>query len=129
MSLNKSNQAGSATTFVIIGIILLALLLGSIYYVVQRGEQVRKDATAAKIASDQEAAQKAKDAQAAEEDAESRPPTTNTPSTTTHTAATGSANLPATGIETDILHVVAIGLLSAVSTSFVISRRGLKRPL
>jgi uncharacterized protein HemX len=125
MSVNKSNQAGSATSFVIIAIILVAALLGSLYFVVQRGEQARRDADASKIA-DQEAAKKAQDA---ENVANANKPVVSNPSVTPDTPATSDSSLPATGIEIDIVRVVAIGLLAGTVTSFVASRRSLKRPL
>ena len=126
MSVSKNYQVGSATTFVIIGIILVAVFLGSIYFVVQRGEQVRKDAEASKIA-DAEAAKKAQEAaNAAKAAAEANKPSPTSPSSTPQTPTTP---LPETGIELDVAKVLAIGLLTATATSFVVSRRGLKRPL
>jgi type II secretory pathway pseudopilin PulG len=134
MSLSKRRQAGSAVTFVIIAIILVAATIGSVAFVVQRGNQARKDDAASKIAAqeaDQKAAQKAKDAQAATDAAAAskNPTPTDGGGTSTAPAPTPSTALPTTGAELDITRLVAMGLLTATATSFIVSRRGLKRPL
>jgi type II secretory pathway pseudopilin PulG len=134
MSLSKRHQAGSAVTFVIIGIILVAATIGSVAFVVQRGNQARKDDAASKIAAqeaDQKAAQKAKDAQAAiDAAAASKNPTpANSGDASTVPTPTPSTVLPTTGAELDITRLIAMGLLTVTATSFIVSRRGLKRPL
>ncbi len=133
MSVSKSYQAGSATSFVIIAIILVAATIGSIAYVVNRGEQVRKDQAASKIA-DQEAAQKAKDAaDKAKATAAANKPTNTGTSGTSNTATTPTSTngvaLPETGAELDIIRIVAMALLAGTATSFIVSKRSLKRPL
>jgi dihydroxyacid dehydratase/phosphogluconate dehydratase len=124
MSVSKDRQAGSATSFVIVAIILIAVTIGGIAYVVQRGDQVRKDAEASKIA-EQEAEQKAKDAEAAKNAAKDKPVATNT--NTTSPSSTATNNLPATGTEMDVVRIVAIALLSYVATSFILSHRGFNK--
>lgn len=131
MSVKIDSQAGSATSFVIIAIILVAVTIGGISFVVQRGNQVRKDAVASKIA-DQEATQQAKNAEIAKNSTTNKPitPNTNPTSTVTQNSDTKkAADLPKTGIETNIAQLLAIGLLSYTATGFVQSRRSLKRSL
>lgn len=127
MLLSKQRQAGSATTFVIIAIILVAVTIGSVAFVVKRGEQARKDTAASQLAA-QQAAQKAvqkaqdkavKDAAAAAAKA--------TVATTAPNITTGV--LPTTGPEFNIAATIAVGLLTVTATSFVTSRRSLKRSL
>ncbi|MDB5167399.1 MAG: hypothetical protein JWN26_544 [Candidatus Saccharibacteria bacterium] len=132
MSVSKNHQAGSATTFVIIAVILVAATIGGIYFVVQRGDQARKDQTASRLAQ-QQAAQKATDAKnAAAANAASKPVASNSSTSTATTASTSTQDattLPTTGTELDIVRMLAVGLLAGTLTSFVLSRRGLKRPL
>ena len=131
MSLRQSRQAGSATTFVIIAIILVAATIGSIYFVVQRGDQARKADEASKLA-DQQAAQNAIDAQNAKNAAAVANKPASTATNSSATAPTGSTPvstataLPTTGAGIDIVRVLAIGLLTGTITSFVLSRRSLK---
>jgi type II secretory pathway pseudopilin PulG len=134
MSLGKRRQAGSAVIFVIIAIILVGATIGSVAFVVQRGNQARKDDAASKIAvqeAGQKAAQVAKDAQTVLDTADASK--TPTPAggggaSTTPTLAPSTV-LPTTGPELDVIRLVAIGLLVATATSFIVSRRDLKRPL
>ena len=135
MRVSKTHQAGSATTFVIIAVILVAAMIGGIYFAVQRGDQARKDQAASRLA-EQQAAQKAtdeKNAKAAQAAAATNK-AASTSSTSTGAVATNSntqttAALPTTGTELDIARFLAVGLLVGTLTSFVLSRRGLKRLL
>ncbi|TAL14925.1 hypothetical protein EPN95_01710 [Patescibacteria group bacterium] len=131
--MSKSHQAGSATTFVIIAVILVAATIGGIYFVVQRGDQARKDQAASRLA-EQQAAQKAVDAKnaqaaAAAAAANKAAATKSSSSTVATSTAQNATDLPTTGPELNIVRFLAIGLLVGTLTSFVLSRRGLKRPL
>lgn len=130
MSVSKLRQAGSATTFVIVAVILVAATIGSIYFVVKRGEQAREDQATSRLAA-QEAAQKVVDEQNAKQAEANKSTSTSSPSTTTVATnqSTNTSELPTTGIEFDIVRVLALGVLTGTITSFVVSRRSLKRSL
>lgn len=128
MLLGKNRQAGSTTTFVIVAIILVAVTISGIAFVVGRGEQARKDAAASRIAAQEAADKKAKDA----EETAKNTPTPNKPAPTTDTPTstqTDSDELPVTGPEFDAARTLVAALLVGTLTSFVISRRTLKRSL
>lgn len=137
MSKRSSNQGGAILSFIIIAAVLVAVTVGSIYFVQKRGEQTRREqaiARADKLASDQKAKQAAADRARRAADAEklaSNQPTTSTstdskPSTDPEAKAT---ELPTTGPVDTLLTMLAIGCLVATSISFVSSRRVLARSL
>lgn len=135
MSVRGNRELGSIVTFFIVGIILVAATIGTVFVVVKHGEQVRKDQATA--ASNQLAAQnkqnaenaaKAAAASAAASSAAQAAASTSASSQASAAVAT-STTLPTTGTELDIVRVVAIGLLVGTSTAFILSRRSLKRPL
>lgn len=131
MSVSKLRQAGSAKTFVIIAVILVAVTVGGIFLVVKRGEQVRNDQAATQLAQ-QQADQKAIDAQNAKDAAAAKPTVVTTPASPAAASGqvtTGTTALPTTGPGFDIIRMLAIGLLAGTITSFVLSRRNLKRSL
>lgn len=127
MSVSKNNQAGSATSFVIIAIILVIVTIGAVAFVVQRGNQARKDAEIARIA-EQQAEQATKDAEAAKNAEKDKPVATN-PDTTSPTKPQSSPALPETGTELDIVRMLAIALLTYGLVGFVTSRRRVQRSL
>jgi hypothetical protein len=132
MSVQGNRELGSIVTFFIVGIILVAATVGTVFVVVRRGEQVRKDqatATSNQLAAENK--QNAQNAANAAKAAAASVAATSSAATTkpqADTVATSTA-LPTTGTELDVARIVAIGLLVGTTTSFVLSRRGLKRPL
>jgi type II secretory pathway pseudopilin PulG len=128
MSVSKNSQAGSATSFVIIAIILVVITIGAVAFVVQRGNQARKDAEIARIA-EQEAQQAAKDAEAAKNAQNNKPVATNPDTSGSKTTPRPSSALPETGTELDIVRILAMALLTYGAVAFVSSRRRLGRSL
>ena len=112
------------------GLILAALTIGSIAFVVGRGEQIRNDAAASKLAEQEAADKKAKEA---EETAKNTPPATNpTPTPTTSTpvvSQTDTEALPTTGADLDVARVLVAAIFVGTLTAFITSRRTLKRSL
>lgn len=130
MSVRGNRQLGSTITFFIIGIVLVIATIGTVFVVVKHGEQVRKDqATAASnqlVAQNKQNAANAAKAAAASAAAASK--TAPVVATTATNSQTSTEALPTTGTELDVVRIIAIGLLVGTSTSYVLSRRGLKRP-
>ncbi len=133
MSVRGNRELGSIVTFFIVGIILVAATIGTVFVVVKHGEQVRKDqATAASnqlVAQNKQNAENAAKAAAASAAASKAAQTAATTSTDSQSNATATGALPTTGTELDVARIVAIGLLVGTSTAFALSRRGLKRSL
>jgi LPXTG-motif cell wall-anchored protein len=144
MSKRRSDQGGAILSFIVIAAILVAVTLGAIYFVQQRGITARRDqaiAAANKLAADQKAAQDradaARKATTAAQVAANQASQTSTTSTTTDqattagttTTATSSSELPTTGPSNSIVTMLAIGMLMGTSVAFVRSRRALSRSL
>jgi cytoskeletal protein RodZ len=142
MSKRRSNQGGAILTFIVIAVVLVAVTVGAIYFVQQRGAQVRREqaiAAADKQAADQktqsasDAARRASDAArlaaaTKANQATSQPSTSGTATTPKPSTPTASA-LPETGPESALLAMVALGSVVAASTYYVSSRRALARSL
>jgi uncharacterized protein HemX len=129
MSLKSVNQIGSVASFIAIAIILVIGTVGGIYFVNQRGEQARKDETSR--LADQLIQEENKDDNVSNPNGstntESTEVASNTSPVTVPTQQSG--DLPSTGIEPDIIQVLAVCLLSASVTSFAMSRTSLRHPL
>jgi cytoskeletal protein RodZ len=125
----RTYQGGSVVTFIIVGVILAAGLIGTVYFLKQHGDQVRKDQAIA--ASDKqkkatEEAVKSEDANKSTTTGSSSSTTTSTSSEETSTTATGtSQDLPTTGSNLAIGELVGVFLLATTMTSYVVSRRNL----
>ena len=133
MSVRGNRELGSIVTFFIVGIILVVATIGTVFVVVKHGEQVRKDqATAASnqlVAQNKQNAQNAAKAAAAAAASKAAPVVATNSSASNSQSATNAAALPTTGTELDVVRIIAVGLLVGTTTSFILSRRGLKRPL
>lgn len=138
MSKRRNNQGGAILSFIVIAAILIAVTLGAIYFVQQRGVTARRDqaiAAADKLAADQKAAQDATDAArkatvaaqqtASQSPQDATPSTTQTTGTDTSSTATNSSELPTTGPSNSVMTMLAIGMLVGTLVAFVRSRRAL----
>ncbi len=134
ITLKRTYQGGSVVTFIVIATVLAAAVIGTAFFVKQRGEQVRQQqavAQADKIAKEADAKKtatpdnSAKSSSKAPSTAPTPAPTEPSPSATSGTQAA----LPTTGSELDGARLLAIGLLVASSAAYVASRRVLDRSL
>ena len=116
-----SYQGGATLTVGIIGAVIALLLLGTIYFVVQRGQQLRQDQAIG------EAEQIAKqEGPVIEAPAVATPPTPQ-PEVTAPTSTPQPTELPTTGIESDVALVIMLGCVAGTTVSYVMSRRALQR--
>lgn len=116
--IRRTNQGGSAIIFIIVGIILTVGLIGSVYFVVQRGEVVRKEQAIA--AYDKEQADK-KVAEKAD-----KPEVVNTSDTASSDVnSTGASipttSLPVTGPEFVLENLFGGGLMTVAVASYLSS--------
>ena len=135
IALKRTYQGGSAVTFIVIATVLAAAVIGTAFFVKQRGEQVRQQqavAQADKIAKEADAKKTATPDNSTKSSGAATSGTTSTPAPTepSPSATSGTqAALPTTGNELDGARLLAIGLLVASSTAYVASRRVLDRSL
>lgn len=121
---NKTDQGGSVVFSVLIGIFLIIILFGTIYFVRQRSEQARQQQAIAKY-----------DQEKAKEDAKPQPnsDTTKTvaPEDNDEPAETVvvSVELPNTGASTSMVELVGIFAITTALVGFMDSRRNLARYL
>lgn len=120
VSKKRIHQIGSVGSFIVVAIILAVVTVGVITFVQQRAEQARKD-EATKIASGQQ--------QEAANEAAPADTSSDEPAVSGDVGTTPATELPATGPESDILQVLALGTLGGLAVSYVISRRQLTRSL
>jgi len=127
----RTYQGGSVVSFIIVGVILAAGLVGVAYYLDQRGEQVRKDQAIA--VSDQ---QKKIDEEATKSENTKKSDETTTKESNNNTAITESAEvtspstgLPVTGPEAIIGELASIFLLTVSTVSYLSSRRNQRHSL
>jgi len=131
--IRRTNQGGSIVTFIIVGVILAAGLIGTVYLLKQHGDQVRKEQAIA-VSEQQKASEKTTKEATKSESTNKSGTAGSSKDTTTSTspeAATtdNSDNLPTTGPESVIGEIVGIYLLTLAVTSYASSRRNLKRSL
>lgn len=145
--LKRTHQSGAVLTFIIVAVVLTFVVIGTAYFVKQKGEQARKEqaiAQADKLIKEQDTSttkptdSSAKSSSEASTDkpapapSESKTPapTTSAPTTPSPTPApSDQATLPITGPESDVTRILAIGLIVASSAAYVSSRRALDRSL
>lgn len=116
-----SYQGGATLTVGIVGAVLALVLLGTIFFVVQRGQQLRQDQAIGE----------------AEQIAQQNQPVTQTPVVVTppapqpeSTAAptpSQPTELPTTGSELSIALIIMLGCVAGTTVSYVMSRRALQR--
>jgi len=115
-----STQRGSATAFLVIGIILTISLIGSVYVLNQHGEQVRKEQAIAEY-DKQQIANKKTDTPS--------DTATNSNGTKEATQVASTQELPTTGPGSIVDELLGAGLLSAFAIGFLLSRRELAHTL
>lgn len=142
----RTNQGGSILTFIIVAVVLTFGVIGTAYFVKQRGEQVRKDQAIARVDKLAKAADTTKQqptAASSSRQSSGQTTATSTASTPTPAAAkpapTASSPspqvqakptpLPTTGPESGVVDLIAIGMLVATVTAYLSSRRVLSRSL
>jgi len=116
-----SYQGGATLTVGIVGAVIALLLLGTIYFVVQRGQQLRQDQAIG------EAEQIAKQDSPVVEAPAVVTPSVPKPESTAPTTTPQPIELPTTGAESDIALIIMLGCVTGAFVSYVMSRRALQR--
>lgn len=122
----RTYQGGSVVNFVVIGAVLAVLLAGSVYYLKQHGDQVRKDQAIAEAEKNKPAETKPENTDNTETNTESNEAANNEPSAT---ATNTTPELPTTGPEMTFGNLVGAYLLTVSAVGFALSRRKLIRSL
>jgi len=129
--LRRTDQGGSVVTFIIVGVILAAGLIGTAFFLKQHGDQVRKDQAIA--ASDQqkkatEEAVKSEDTKKSDEKAADSDNNV-TVAIPSEAESNSTTDLPTTGPELAVGELVSIFLLTVASAGYMSSRRNLTHSL
>ena len=115
----RSKQDGSTITFLIVGIILIISLVGAVYALRQRGDQVRREQAISNY-----------DKQQSANKSSNKPVDINTDNTEKPSVIAGTAQeLPTTGLTSSFIELFELGLLSMLIISYILSRRDLARYL
>ncbi len=127
------NQGGSILSFVLIGGVLAVLLVGGVYAVQQRSSDGATPAPATPVVQSDKTATSAKDAdkvaveQNKDKDTtksnEAAKPEATKPTTAAPIAPPQTAELPKTGPAENFIAVIGLGLLTAMSISYIQSRK------
>ena len=113
-------QNSSIVTFIIISVLLTSLLIGTVYFLKQYGQQVRKDQAIAVYDKEQADKKATQEAELIKQKKENENINTNSTDNVTN-----SNILPVTGSESVIIQLIEISVLTFVVTSYLMSRRNL----
>ena len=119
--IRRTNQGGSIVLFIIVVILLIIGLIGGIYLLSKRGEQVRRDQAIA-IVDQQIADQNAKNIQESVPQPESDNSNVAAPVAILGDNQTSEA-LPVTGPGSAIIELAGVGLLTTFAVGYAKSRR------
>jgi len=126
MKMQRTNQGGSVASFIIIGIILISGLIGAVYLLNRRGEQVRQDQAIAE-------SEKQQPEKAPPEEAKDKPVVAASSEGQTASSkpddSGASQDLPATGPGLAVGEIFVLSLLTTVTASYLLSRRKSARSL
>lgn len=132
--LRRTGQGGSIILVIIVGILLVLGLVGGIFFLKQRGAQVRRDQIIATV-NQQTNIETAKNNDTASTNSSST--TTGNLSLTANANASSAVsvkntkgdNLPKTGPEASTLELFSVGILTALTVKYFMYRKSSSRSL
>lgn len=129
-AIRRTNQGGSVKTFIIIGVILAVGLIGTVYILKQRGDQVRKDQAIATYEQQKAAEESATKSENADESTVVNSGDVVIPGDSVNgTDNNTGQEMPVTGPKLMIGELIGTYLLVMVIVSYILSRRSLTRYL
>ncbi len=121
--MQRTNQGGSVISFVVIGVVLILMLIGTVYLMNQRSQQVRNDqaiATKNKQQTEKESTNSDKNDKSTTAQANENKDT----SSTVNSAGTDlSQNIPASGSDLSVSELFGVYILAMMTTAYLISVR------
>ena len=121
--MQRTNQGGSVISFMVIGIILIIALIGTVYLVNQRSQQVRKDQAITTINKQQAE----KESTNSDKIIKSTTTQTNENNETTATvnpaSSSASQSIPASGSDLSVSELFGVYLLAMMTTAYILSVR------
>ena len=123
----RTKQGGSGVSYIIVGLILAAGLVGGVYYLKQHGDQVRREQAIA-AANKQQQASQSTDKSSGTGTSGGTKTGSGGGSTSTGTG-TSTGGMPTTGPESIIFESISVYMLTVAAVSYATSRRDLKRYL
>ena len=119
--MQRTNQGGSVISFVVIGVVLILMLIGTVYLMNQRSQQVRNDqaiATKNKQQTEKESTNSDKNDKSTTAQANENKDT----SSTVNSAGTDlSQNIPASGSDLSVSELFGVYILAMMTTAYLIS--------
>lgn len=127
----RTNQGGSVLVFAIIGVVLAAAIVGTVYFVRQQGEQVRSDTPLFEMpeTTPEPTAPVDSDETTPEENVEDTPntvPGRSEAESSNDEIAPDPSNLPETGPTETAITLLAVGMLAFAAYSYKQSRRAIR---
>ena len=121
--MQRTNQGGSVISFVVIGVVLILMLIGTVYLMNQRSQQVRNDqaiATKNKQQTEKESTNSDKNDKSTTAQTNENKDT----SSTVNSAGTDlSQNIPASGSDLSVSELFGVYILAMMTTAYLISVR------
>jgi uncharacterized protein HemX len=125
--IQRANQGGSVAMFVIVGVILAAGLVGTVYFLKQHGQQVRNEQAIA--AYDKQIADQKKADELSSKNNKNTTANESSNDSTTNNTVSAAQQLPTTGPKSVIGEIIGAGLLAISISEYLLSRRNLMRSL
>lgn len=120
----RTNQGGSSVAYVVIGIMLTISMAGLMYYIVQKGQAVRKEQAIAVYEDENQ--DKEKEVLTPQIEVGLGDEASNDSDKTSDNAAAQievTDDLPVSGLEIDVNQILATGMISTTLSSYFISRK------
>lgn len=121
--MQRTNQGGSVIGFMVIGVILIIALIGTVYLVNQRSQQVRKDQAIA-VKDKQQTEKESTNSDKNNKSTTTQDNENNGANTTVNSAGSNVAqNIPASGSDLSVSELLGIYLLVMMITAYILSVR------
>ena len=121
--MQRTNQGGSVISFVVIGVVLILMLIGTVYLMNQRSQQVRNDQAIA-TKNKQQTEKESTNSDTNNKSTTTQDNENNGTTTTVNSAGSNvSQNIPASGSDLSVSELFGVYILAMMTTAYLISVR------